>query len=201
MPFLQELKAGVDHCRADEQGESQHPAGHAENRRGIDRQSAGQGHQHRMPVQPVRQTVQKDRTHEGRQHDHLARQPRGAPHRGRTPGPLRVPEVKEGSRQPAGQQCQRQQTALTVEGVSIRLRQQLEGGVGLRGEQREKQSLAGADQGGQEDDGKSRMHGWAYPPAPFAGKGVTVVRSRQARPPVDDWPRLGAARRRGATMW
>jgi hypothetical protein len=85
----------------------------------------------------------------GRQHDDLARQPGRTPLRGGAPGALRMAEVKERGAQAERRQHQREQAALAVEGVRIRLRQQFEGGIGLCREQGEEQTLGGADQGGK----------------------------------------------------
>jgi hypothetical protein len=60
--------------------------------------------------------------------------------------------------QAAHQEQQRDECAQGVEIAGLR-RQHIDNAVGLAGEQRQKQTLADAEQGGQEDDGKRGMHG------------------------------------------
>ncbi len=157
VPLAQEAQAGIDHRGADEQHEGEEGADVAQHDGKVDRQAAGQGDQHRFPVKQMRDAIQEHDAHESGQGDHLARQPRRAPHRRRAPGALGMAEVEERSGQSADQQHQCEQAAVAVEPVVLH-RQQIEQRIGLLREQGEEQPLAGADQGGEEDDGKGGFH-------------------------------------------
>ena len=84
-PFLDEAQAGIDHRGAvpEQQRRRRSPASGSRRRA-----SRRQAHAQRQPPQ-------RDHADERRQHDHLARQPRGAPHQHRAPGALGPAEVQE----------------------------------------------------------------------------------------------------------
>ncbi|MCZ7655830.1 MAG: hypothetical protein M5R42_18525 [Rhodocyclaceae bacterium] len=121
---------------AHEQRKRQRRARHAKNGRDIDRRAGRQRCQRRVEAGEVRCAVEQHRAHESRQHDHFARQPGGAPFRGRAPCALRMAEMEEGGNQSGDEKSQRQRAAERIETAVLR-RQQAEGGIGLDGEQGE----------------------------------------------------------------
>ena len=157
-PLAQEREARIDHCGADEQRESEHGTQDADHDGRVDRNARGKRREHGLPVDEMRGAEEEHDTYEGRQHDDLARQPRRAPLRGRTPCPLGTAEVEEGRDEPRGEKRERDQTSLRIKRMPVLRRQHAEQRVDLHSEERQEQSLAGADQRREQQYGKVRPH-------------------------------------------
>ena len=88
-PLLDEAQARIDHRGAVPEQRRQRDGGQREHR---DRQRTERAWRSQPP--------ERDDADEGRQHDHLAREPRGAPHHRRAPGAFGPAEMEERSTEP-----------------------------------------------------------------------------------------------------
>ena len=150
-PRRDRLERGVDH----------RGAGHGEQRAGDRRHAHGDAERVAVQRRRIRarrdqvwqqQCAERERRHVGQQRHHaFARQPRAAPLRHRPPCAQRLAQVRERAEQADGdhQQCQHQQ-----EQQGSRSRALPQHGHGDRGEQ----AIAGAGQGGEEDDRERGVH-------------------------------------------
>jgi hypothetical protein len=165
----------------------------------------GQRQQERVEGEQMGGPVKKDHPHERGQGDHFARQPRGAPHGGCAPRPLRMPEVKERRDKAGDQQCQRHHAARRIEAAVLRM-QELEGGIRLDREQGQEQTLAGSDQGRQENDREGGIHRRSVltmrsrrrataPAAPGRGSLESILSGLSARMSSSSWMLIRVLRR------
>ena len=171
-PLLDEAQARVDHRGAV-----------PEQRGDRDRSERQQDASPRGPrIEADRQPPQADHADEGRQHDHLARQPRGAPHHRGAPGALGSAEVQERGAEAAEQHHERERECAGEE--CRRDRHAAE-----RGErERDDEALRRAGERREDDDGERRIHragaaGWRRALELMSGRAPTAS-ARSRRPPA-----------------
>jgi hypothetical protein len=164
-PLLDEAQARVDHCRAqpEERGEAQGGDGKRDLR------------PQRRCARAYGRPPEHDDRDERRQHDHLAREPRGAPHGRRPPGPLGAAEVEERAAEAGHEED-------GGDGEHRRAEARSDGESAERGDgERDDQALRRPGEGREEDDGEGRIHFASVGPAGEAagrvgGPATSVIR-------------------------
>ena len=167
-PFLDEAQARVDHRRAVPEQRGDGDRGERQ------RRGAPASTQLRAAAEPP----QRDQGDEGRQHDHLARQPGGAPHHRGAPGALRAGRG-------GGTTTPRPTTSRTIatrERRGDEARSQRHAGQDARARARRRGPAPAPASGGEEDDRERRIHARASRVAGARPRALRLAPSLRRRP-------------------